>query len=227
MTELAQLLGESPAITLVREKLRQLLEHHPAGRRLPAMLIQGETGTGKGLVARLVHRMGPRRDGPFVDINCPAIPETLLEAELFGYERGAFTDAHQAKLGLFQAAHRGTVFLDEVGLLPESLQAKLLTAIEERSVRRLGSTRPESVDACFISATNIDLRAALRERRFREDLYHRLAVITLDLPALRDREHDVLLLAERFLARACTDYGLPPKRLDAQAQSRLRAYAWP
>jgi transcriptional regulator with AAA-type ATPase domain/tetratricopeptide (TPR) repeat protein len=227
MDELAQLLGESPAINLVREKLRQLLGRQPAGRRLPAMLIQGETGTGKGLVARIIHRMGPRRGGPFVDINCPAIPETLLEAELFGFERGAFTDAHRAKPGLFQAAHGGTLFLDEVGLLPESVQAKLLTAIEERSVRRLGSTQPELVDACFISATNIDLQAALRDRRFREDLYHRLAVITLDLPALRDREHDVLLLAERFLARACADYGLPPKRLDAGAQARLLAYAWP
>ena len=227
MDELAQLLGESPAINTVREKLRQLLERQPAGRRLPAMLIQGETGTGKGLVARLVHRMGPRKGGPFVDINCPAIPETLLEAELFGFERGAFTDAHRAKPGLFQAAHGGTLFLDEVGLLPESVQAKLLTAIEERLVRRLGSTRPESVDASFISATNIDLKAALRERRFREDLYHRLAVITLDLPALRDRERDVLLLAERFLVRACADYGLPPKRFDAQAQARLLAYSWP
>lgn len=227
MDELAQLLGESPAINIVREKLRQLLERQPAGRRLPAMLIQGETGTGKGLVARLVHRMGPRRGGPFVDINCPAIPETLLEAELFGFERGAFTDARRAKPGLFQAAHGGTLFLDEVGLLPGSVQAKLLTAIEERAVRRLGSTQIETVDACIISATNVDLQAALRERRFREDLYHRLAVITLDLPALRDRDRDVLLLAERFLARTCADYGLPPKRLDAQAQARLLAYAWP
>jgi len=227
MVELAQLFGESPAINAVREKLRQLLERQVAGRRLPAMLIQGETGTGKGLVARIIHGMGPRRRGPFVDINCPAIPETLLEAELFGFERGAFTDAHRAKPGLFQSAHGGTLFLDEVGLLPASVQAKLLTAIEERSVRRLGSTRPEAVDACFISATNIDLQAALRERRFREDLYHRLAVITLDLPALRERDGDVLLLAERFLARTCTDYGLPPKRLDAEAKARLLAYAWP
>jgi DNA-binding NtrC family response regulator len=191
------------------------------------MLIQGETGTGKGLVARIIHRTGPRKGGPFVDINCPAIPETLLEAELFGFERGAFTDAHRAKPGLFQAAHGGTLFLDEVGLLPASVQAKLLTAIEERSVRRLDSTRPEAVDACFISATNIDLQAALRERRFREDLYHRLAVIRLELPALRDRDGDVLLLADRFLARTCADYGLPPKRLDAEAQTRLLAYPWP
>ena len=227
MEALAELLGESPAIHVVRGKLRKLLEGQPAGRRLPAILIQGETGTGKGLVARLVHRLGPRRGGPFVDINCPAIPETLLEAELFGFERGAFTDARHAKPGLFHTAHRGTLFLDEVGLLPASVQAKLLTVLEDRAVRRLGSTKAEAVDVCLISATNSDLREALRERRFRDDLYHRLAVIALDLPPLRDRGRDVLLLAERFLARACGDYGLSPKRLDASAQARLLAHPWP
>src|SRR5690349_23673353 len=227
MEEMADLLGESPAIKAVREKLRQLLERQPAGRRLPAILIQGETGTGKGLVARLVHRLGPRRGGPFVDINCPAIPETLLEAELFGFERGAFTDARHAKPGLFHTAHRGTLFLDEVGLLPASVQAKLLTVLEARTVRRLGSTKPEAVDVGVVSATNTDLREAVRERRFRDDLYHRLAVITVDLPPLRERARDVLLLAERFLARACADYGLSPKRLDASAQAGLLAYPWP
>jgi transcriptional regulator with AAA-type ATPase domain len=227
MEEFAELLGESPAINVVRGKLRKLLEGQPEGRRLPAILIQGETGTGKGLVARLLHRLGPRKRGPFVDINCPAIPETLLEAELFGYERGAFTDARRAKPGLLQTAHRGTLFLDEIGLLPASVQAKLLTVLEDRSVRRLGSTKVEAVDVWLISATNSDLREALRERRFREDLYHRLAVITLDLPPLRDRSRDVILLAERFLARACVDYGLPPKTLGEEAQTRLLAYRWP
>ena len=171
--------------------------------------------------------MGSRKGGPFVDINCPAIPETLVEAELFGFERGAFTDARRPKPGLLQTAHRGTLFLDEVGLLPESAQAKLLTVIEERVVRRLGSTRPEAVDVCFISATNADLQAAVRARRFREDLYHRLAVITLELPPLRERGHDVLLLAEGFLARACVEYGLPPKTLGERAQARLLSYRWP
>ena len=223
----AELLGESPAIRVVREKLHQLLGRQLASGRLPAILIQGETGTGKGLVARLVHRTGPRRGGPFVDISCPAIPETLLEAELFGYERGAFTDARHAKPGLFHTAHRGTLFLDEVGLLPISVQAKLLTVLEDRAVRRLGSTKPEPVDVCIVSATNSDLQAALGEGRFWEDLYHRLAVIRIDLPPLRERGRDVLLLAERFLARACIDYGLPPKTLGEQAQGRLRAYHWP
>jgi transcriptional regulator with AAA-type ATPase domain/tetratricopeptide (TPR) repeat protein len=227
MDELADLLGESPTIDVVRDKVRRLLDRQRAGQRLPAILLQGDTGTGKGLVARLLHRHGPRRHAPFVDVNCAAIPETLLEAELFGFERGAFTDARRAKPGLFQAAHGGVLFLDEVALLPDPLQAKLLTAVEERAVRRLGSTRLEPADAWVISATNTDLPAAVRARRFREDLYHRLAVLTLALPTLRDRGQDILLLAERFLARACTEYRLPPKRLDPGAQARLLAYAWP
>src|SRR3984893_15637841 len=182
MEGLAELEGESPAIEAVGQQLRRLLTHRRVGQRLPAILIQGETGTGKGLVARLLHRHGPRAAGPFVDLNCAAIPETLLEAELCGYERGAFTDARRAKPGLFQIAHRGTIFLDEVGLLPESLQAKLLTVIEERAVRRLGGTHPEPADAWLMSATNGDLQTAIRDRRFREDLYPRLAPLTHRLP---------------------------------------------
>jgi transcriptional regulator with GAF, ATPase, and Fis domain len=164
-------------------------------------------------VASVLHRAGPRAPRAFVPLNCAAIPETLLESELFDYERGAFTDARRAKPGLFQTAHQGTIFLDEVGLLPEPLQAKLLTVIEERAVRRLGGTHPEPADAWIISATNADLQTAIRDRRFREDLYHRLAVLTLRLPPLRERGRDVILLAEHLLVRVCADYGLPLKTL--------------
>src|SRR5262249_17563444 len=146
MGGLLGLIGNSKAMLALREKIQRLLEH-PQGRLLPPVLIQGETGVGKGLVARLLHDAGPRHAGPFIDVNCAAIPETLLEAELFGFERGAFTDARQAKPGLFEAAHHGTLFLDEVGLLPESLQSKLLKVLDERAVRRLGSTRSQPVDA--------------------------------------------------------------------------------
>src|SRR5262245_34073959 len=227
MDDLAELLGDSPAMQTVRERLHRLLDRPRAGQRLPPVLIQGETGTGKGLIARLLHHHGARRRGPFVDVNCAAIPETLLEAELFGFERGAFTDARHAKPGLFQAAHGGVLFLDEVALLPAAAQAKLLTAIEEHAVRRLGSTRREPADSWVISATNANLKGAVAARSFREDLYHRVAVVTVDLPPLRARGRDILLIAERFFARACADYGLPLKRLNPAAQARLLAYAWP
>ena len=168
----------------VRAQIERLISRQPTGPRLPPVLINGETGTGKGLVARILHRAGPRARGPFVDVNCAAIPQGLLETELFGYERGAFTDARQAKPGLFQTANHGTLFLDEIGLLAEPLQAKLLKAIEERVVRRLGGVRNEPFDAWLLCATNEDLPAAIREHRFREDLYHRVAVFTLRLPPL-------------------------------------------
>jgi transcriptional regulator with AAA-type ATPase domain/tetratricopeptide (TPR) repeat protein len=226
VTALADLIGESPAIEAVRREITRLVSNRPRGR-WPAVLIQGETGTGKGVVARILHEGGARAGGPFVDVNCAAIPETLLEAELFGFERGAFTDARRSKAGLFQTAHRGTIFLDEVGLLPDTLQAKLLTVLEEQTVRRLGATEAERVDVWVVSASNTDLRAAVRERRFREDLYHRLAVLTLTLPPLRERGRDVVRLAESFLVRACQEYGLPAKHLAPDAEARLLAYLWP
>jgi DNA-binding NtrC family response regulator/tetratricopeptide (TPR) repeat protein len=224
---LAQLLGDSPEIVALRERVGRLLQHPTESRRLPPVLIRGETGTGKGLLARAVHAAGPRASGPFVDVNCAAIPATLLEAEMFGFERGAFTDARHAKPGLFHAAHRGTIFLDEVGLLPEALQGKLLKALEERAVRRLGSTRAEAVDTWVLAATSEDLDTALRERRFREDLYHRLAVVTVVLPPLRERGPDVLRLADHFLQRACAEYGLPVKTLGRDARDALLRHAWP
>ncbi len=224
---LAELIGDSPGMAALREKITRLLHHQPDARRFPPLLIHGETGAGKGLVARSIHRAGPRADGPFVDINCAAIPETLLEAELFGFERGAFTDAKQAKVGLFQAANRGTIFLDEVGLLPEGLQTKLLKVIEERSVRRLGGTRSEPVDVWILTATNEDLATATREKRFREDLYHRLAVMPLWVPPLRERGRDIQLLAEYFLKRACDEYHLPLRTFALDAKAALQSYRWP
>ena len=220
-------LGASPAIEALRANIGRLMGRARTSSRLPPVLIQGETGTGKGLLAGLLHRTGPRAGGPFVAINCAAIPEGLLEAELFGFERGAFTDARQAKPGLFQTANRGVLFLDEVGLLPASLQAKLLSAIEDGSVRRLGSTRSERIDVWIISATNADLRAAIQERRFREDLYQRLTGLTLSLPPLRERGEDVIMLAEHYLARASADFSLRPRILTTEAKTRLLAYSWP
>ena len=224
---LAEVLGESAVIQAVRATVERLLAHGAEGRRLPPLLIQGETGTGKGLLARAIHRASPRSAGPLVEVNCAAIPETLLEAELFGFERGAFTDARQPKAGLFQTAHQGTLFLDEVGLLPEGVQGKLLKVLEDHAVRRLGSTRSEPADVALIAATSEDLRDGVRARRFREDLYHRLAVVTVRLPSLAERGPDILLLAEHFLARACADYGLAEKRLTPDARTALCAYAWP
>ena len=222
------LLGSSPAMRAVRDEISRLLARPASGsRRLPPILIQGETGTGKGLIAHLIHETGPRADASVVDVNCAAIPETLLEAELFGFERGAFTDAKQAKAGLLQLAHRGTIFLDEIGLMQEPLQVKLLKALEDRTVRRLGGTRAEPADAWVIAATSEDLTVAIRSRRFREDLFHRLAVVTLQLPPLRERGTDVLLLARHYLERVCSDYGLAQKHLTSDAEAALLAYPWP
>ena len=209
--------GDGSAVARARDK----------GRRLPALLILGETGTGKGLLVRALHRAGPRAAGPLVEVNCAAIPETLLEAELFGFERGAFTDARQPKLGLFQTAHGGILFLDEVGLLPERVQAKFLKVLEDGAVRRLGSTQSEPADVAIAAATSEDLLEAVRGRRFREDLYHRLAVVTVRLPSLAERGPDILLLAQHFLARACAEYGLVSKTLTPEARAALLAYPWP
>ena len=226
-TPLDELRGASLPMVGLRAEVARLLSRQKDARRLPPVLILGGTGTGKGLLARCIHQAGARREGPFVAVNCAAIPETLLEAELFGYERGAFTDARQAKPGLFQTAHGGTLFLDEIGLLPGTVQGKLLTALEDRAVRRLRSTRTEPVDVAVMAATSVDLERAVREGRFREDLYHRLAVITLRLPPLCDRGADIAALAEHFLGRACADYGLSARRLTPGALARLMAHRWP
>src|SRR5215471_12745848 len=222
-----ELVGRCAQIAALREQIRALLAREANLRRLPPILITGETGTGKGLVADIIHRSSSRSSAAFVAVNGAAIPETLLESELFGYERGAFTDARQSKAGLIQVAHRGTLFLDEVALLPPLLQAKLLKVVEDASVRRLGSTRSEPVDACIISATNENPETLVRARRFREDLYHRLAVITLALPPLRERGDDIELLAEQALARESVNQSGLTKKFGQDARVALRAHPWP
>ena len=197
--------------------------------RLPPVLIQGDTGTGKSLLALAMHRASTRSGGRFVELNCAAIPEHLVESELFGYERGAFTDARQSKRGLLQVADRGTLFLDEVGLLPIPVQGKLLKVLEDPHVRPLGSTQSEPVNVWIIAATNEDLEAKVREQQFRADLFHRLAVLTFWMPPLRERRDDIDLLADHALARTCEKYGVPAQRLSLSPAAReaLRAYDWP
>ena len=191
------------------------------------VLIGGETGTGKELLARAIHYASPRAAAPFVDINCAAIPAGLLESELFGHERGAFTGATATKPGLFEMAHGGTLLLDEVGNLPLELQPKLLRALEGRQIRRVGGQATRQVDVRVIAATHVDLAAAVRRGEFREDLYYRLHVVALVLPPLREREGDAELLAETFLARLATSYGLPVPPLTPEVRAVLRGHAWP
>ena len=186
------------------------------------VLITGETGSGKELIARLVHGSGPRAEGPFVPVNCSAVPATMAESLFFGHEKGAFTDARQSKLGLFETAHGGTLFLDEIGELDPNVQAKLLRAIEARTVTRLGGTTPIAVDVRIVAATHADLPALVERGRFREDLRYRLDVIRIEVPPLRDRRDDILPLAEHFLAATGRDL-----RLAEDARTRLSAHVWP
>ncbi|MEW6268079.1 MAG: sigma 54-interacting transcriptional regulator, partial [Thermodesulfobacteriota bacterium] len=224
----AAIVGESDAIATLREQVRRLATFDTVGNpHVPTVLLQGETGTGKGLVARVLHDSGPRAHNPFIDVNCAAIPDTMLEAELFGFEAGAFTDARRAKPGLFEAASSGTLFLDEIDSLSLPLQAKLLKAIEEKSVRRLGAVSARRVDVKLIAATQHDLESLVANARFRADLYHRLAVLVLRIPPLRERRDDVVLLAERFFADFARAHGLAPRRLGEDARRWLRAHPWP
>jgi len=191
------------------------------------VLITGETGTGKSTVARWLHQHGPRASGPLVEVNCSALPETLAESELFGHERGAFTDARTARQGLFEAAHGGTLFLDELPSLALPLQAKVLTALEDRKIRRLGGNRQIEVDVRIIAATGRDLRTAVEAGEFREDLMHRLDLYRVDLPALRDRGEDLLNLAAHLLVPLCRRHRLPVREITENGKQRLLAYRWP
>jgi len=191
------------------------------------VLLLGESGTGKEVVARFVHRASSRARGPFIAINCAALPEHLLEAELFGYERGAFTGAQQSKPGQLELASGGTLFLDEIGELSAAAQAKLLRVLQEREFQRLGGTRVLRTDARIVAATNRDLKHAAATGQFREDLYYRLSVFPIHLPALRDRRADILPLCESFLAAICADHRLSIPQLSADAREQLLDYHWP
>jgi DNA-binding NtrC family response regulator len=191
------------------------------------VLINGESGTGKDLLARALHFSSARRDGPFIPVNCAAIPENLIESELFGYARGAFTDARQSKPGLFIAACGGTLFLDEVGEMPMALQSKLLRAIEDKKIRPLGATEETSVEVRIVAATNSDLEGAIAKGRFRLDLYYRLSTVTLTVPPLRERPNDLPLLIRHFLSRVCAESGQPLPKIDPPAMARLLRYPWP
>jgi two-component system, NtrC family, response regulator AtoC len=219
----AGILGRSPAMQAVMDQVRQVA----ALDETPPVLITGETGTGKGLVARTLHTSGARAGKPFIDVNCTALPANLMEAELFGYERGAFTDAKESKIGLFEAAEGGFIFLDEVGDLELSLQGKLLRAIEERTIRRVGGIRDRKIDVRILAATNRNLEREVQQSHFRGDLYFRLAVILLHLPPLRERGEDAVLLAEHFLQQFSTKYGKDVRRIDTRAREVLLSYPWP
>jgi DNA-binding NtrC family response regulator len=218
---LPRIVGDARALKQVSAAL-----HRAAGTDT-TVLLEGESGTGKELFARALHALSPRASGPFVAINCAAIPENLLETELFGYERGAFTGAVARKPGKFELANRGTLFLDEIGELSFSLQGKILRALEERTFERVGGTVPLHVDVRLVAATNTNLRAAISTRRFREDLFFRLSVFPITVPPLRDRQDDVLLLAHHFIERFCGEMKKRPLVLSEAAEGELRAYGWP
>jgi len=215
------LIGDSPAMRQIRAKIVKL------ARSQAPILITGESGTGKDLVARLIHSKSPRADQPFIAVNCGAIPTELMESEFFGHRKGSFTGAVGDKLGLFQAADGGTLFLDEVGDLPLSLQVKLLRAIQEKSVRRIGDQKEIRVDVRILSATHSNLLEAVREGSFRQDLFYRINVIALHVPPLRDRGDDIAQLAERILARVAAENGLAGLRLSAAAMDQLCGYDFP
>ena len=217
----AGILGESALLKAALARAARVIPHPQV-----TVLITGETGTGKELVARAVHYNGPRRHAPFVDVNCAALPEHLLESELFGHEKGAFTDASAAKPGLFELANGGTLLLDEIGHLPLALQGKLLRSLEERVVRRVGGTKNVSIDVRIVAATHVDLAGAVKRGEFREDLYYRLNVVPIELPALRQRREDIVPLARHFLAKSAADYGLPEPTLTQAAERELMRRDW-
>lgn len=217
----AGLLGESPAIRQVKEAIAAV-----AGSDY-TVLIRGESGTGKELAARAIHTLSRRAPGPLLSVNCPAIPDQLLESELFGHVRGAFTGAERDRRGLFLSAHGGIIVLDEIGDIPMSVQTKLLRVLQEREVRPVGSSKSVPIDVRILAATNQDLEAKIADKTFREDLYYRLNVLTIRLPPLRERREDIALLATAFLQRACRETGIGDKEFSPEALAALAGREWP
>ena len=220
-SRLGRLIGQSEVMRSVFRTIER------AATARSTVLITGESGTGKELVARAIHDLGPRRDQPFVVVNCAAIQPTLMESELFGHEKGSYTGAHERRIGRFEAAHGGTLFLDEIGEMDHGVQAKLLRALQERSIERVGGTQAIAVDVRVVSATNRDLEREVAEKRFRSDLFYRLHVVPIAMPALRERRGDVRLLAEAFLTRARDEAGRGPRRFEPETLTMLERYAWP
>lgn len=192
-----------------------------------SVLICGESGTGKEMVAHAIHLQSPRKNNPFVVVNCGAIPENLLESELFGHEKGSFTGAHAQKRGKFELAHTGTVFLDEIGELASPLQVKLLRFLQDRKIERVGGTQPIDIDVRIVAATNRDLKKDVENHRFREDLYYRLKVVPVEMPPLRDRKEDIIPLAQHFLKRYCREHRKPPVTLSPEGEGALLMHPWP
>jgi len=219
--ELSNIIGRSKPMRALFRLVRVIAQSHAT------VLIQGESGTGKELFARAIHHYSPRRDRPFVTIDCSALPETLLESELFGHVRGAFTGAVSNKKGLFEEAHGGTLLLDEIGETTPLFQSKLLRVLQEGEVRPLGSNHVTKIDVRVIAATNKDLKKEVEEKHFRDDLYYRLAVIPLVIPAIRDRKEDIPLLVDHFIAKYCKENGLPLKSISADALKLLMSQSWP
>ena len=217
----ADMLGKSPAIKQVFFTIRKL-DNADA-----SVLVLGESGTGKEVVALTIHRRGPRAKGPFIAINCGAIPETLIESELFGHERGAFTGAHTARPGRVEMAEGGTLFLDEIGELPPAMQVKLLRFLQEQQIERIGGRKPIQVNTRVIAATNVNIEKAMMEGTFREDLYYRLAVVVIKLPPLRERDTDIVVLAEAFLKRFGGEQGKGRLKFSKEALVALQQYSWP